>query len=217
MSTSARAPVYDLFKLIVAILLLLVFLFLLISNRSVQARQTQAADATMTPLPATPSTTLKTNPTVVPASATPILPTATLAPTDTPLPSPTSTSLPIFTDTPIPAPTESPVPETLLTPIVEIPSETNVCEAVSRSQLQVGMQATIAHIVNFRSSPGIFNNWILINHPDSQVEIVGGPACTRYQNGGAYLWWQIKLPDGQIGWSAEASAFGKFYFMEPVK
>jgi len=31
------------------------------------------------------------------------------------------------------------------------------------------------------------------------------------------LWWQIKLPNGLTGWSAEASAFGKFYFMEPVK
>jgi hypothetical protein len=34
---------------------------------------------------------------------------------------------------------------------------------------------------------------------------------------GAYIWWQIKLPDGQIGWSAEASQQGAFYFMEPTK
>jgi hypothetical protein len=79
------------------------------------------------------------------------------------------------------------------------------------------MKATIAHIVNFRSSPGVFNNWILTNQPGIQVEVIGGPACTRYKNGGAYLWWQIKLPNGLAGWSAEASAFGKFYFMEPVK
>jgi hypothetical protein len=79
------------------------------------------------------------------------------------------------------------------------------------------MKATIAHIVNFRSSPGVFNNWILTNHPGIQVEVIGGPTCTRYKNGGAYLWWQIKLPNGRVGWSAEASAFGKFYFMEPVK
>jgi hypothetical protein len=100
---------------------------------------------------------------------------------------------------------------------VEIPSETNICEAVSRSQLQVGMKATIVHHLNFRSSPGVLNNWILTNVPDTQVEIIGGPSCTRYQNGGAYLWWQIKLPNGMIGWSAEASAFGAFYFMEPVQ
>jgi hypothetical protein len=100
---------------------------------------------------------------------------------------------------------------------VEIPSEPEVCAAVSRSQIQVGLQAIIQRRLNFRSSPGIQNNWILTNLPGTQVEVIGGPECTRYKNGGAYLWWQIKLPDGQIGWSAEASAFGAFYFMEPVR
>jgi len=79
------------------------------------------------------------------------------------------------------------------------------------------MNATILRRLNFRSSPGIQNNWILTNIPNTKVEVIGGPTCTRYKNGGTYLWWQIKLPNGQIGWSAEASAFGKFYFMEPVK
>jgi len=83
--------------------------------------------------------------------------------------------------------------------------------------LQVGMKATIMRRLNFRSSPGILNNWILTNIPNTQVEIIDGPTCTRYRNGGAYLWWQIKLPNGLTGWSAEASAFGAFYFMEPVK
>jgi hypothetical protein len=32
---------------------------------------------------------------------------------------------------------------------------------------------------------------------------------------GAYLWWQIQLPDGNVGWSAEGSLHGSFYFMEP--
>ena len=202
MNTSARAPLYDLFKLIVAILLLLIFILLLFSNRSAQAPQIQVSNPTTTP----PHPTA----TVVPASSTPI-------PSNTSTPIPSPTSLPTLTDTPIPAVTESPVPEILPTPIVEIPSDTKVCEAVSRSQLQVGMKAAIANTVNFRSSPGVFNNWILTNHPGVQVEVIGGPSCTRYKNGGAYLWWQIKLPNGRVGWSAEASAFGKFYFMEPVK
>jgi len=79
------------------------------------------------------------------------------------------------------------------------------------------MKANIVRPLNFRSSPGVLYNWILTNNPDTQVEIIGGPTCTRYQNGGAYLWWQIKLPNGLTGWSAEASAFGAFYFMEPAK
>jgi hypothetical protein len=61
------------------------------------------------------------------------------------------------------------------------------------------------------------NNWILTNIPGTKVDVIGGPACTRYQNGGSYLWWQIRLPSGVIGWSAEASAFGAFYFMEPAR
>jgi len=209
MTTSARAPLYDLFKLSVAICLLLLFLFLLFTNRPSQARQIQVIEPTVTlPLP-TPSTTLRASPTVVPASSTSIPPSATSAPTNTqtPIPSPT----------PPPSPTEGPVSEALPTPIVEIPSDQNVCEAVSRSQLQVGMKATITHTVNLRSAPGLFDNWILTNHPNVQVEIIGGPACTRYLSGGAYLWWQVKLPNGLTGWSAEASAFGTFYFMEPVK
>jgi len=217
MSKSARAPFYDLFKLVVAIMLLLLFLFLLFSNRPSQARQLQDTDPTVTPLPSTPSTTLRASPTVVSASSTSAPPTATLIPTNTSTPIPSPTNLPTLTDTPIPSATESPVPEVLPTPIVEIPADTNTCEAISHSQLQVGMQAAVVQTVNFRSSPGIFNNWIKTNLPNTQVEVIGGPSCTRYENGGAYLWWQVKLPDGRIGWSAEASAFGKFYFMEPIR
>ena len=209
MTASSRAPLYDLFKLIVTIILLLVFIVLLFSSRSLQARQLLVANPTMTPPP--PAGT------VVPASATPMPPTATPVPTNTPTSIPSPTLIPTLTATAIPAPTESPVPETLPTPIVEIPADQNVCEAVSRSQLQVGMKATIVRRLNFRSSPGIQDNWIKTNIPNTQVEIIGGPACTRYKNGGAYLWWQIKLADGQIGWSAEASAFGSFYFIEPAK
>jgi len=78
------------------------------------------------------------------------------------------------------------------------------------------MNATIIRRLNFRSSPGIQNNWLQTNIPGTQVEIVDGPTCLPHFMG-AYVWWQIKLPDGQIGWSAEASAFGGFYFIEPVR
>jgi len=76
------------------------------------------------------------------------------------------------------------------------------------------MKATILRRLNFRSSPGIRENWLHTNIPGTQVEIVGGPECVPHQ-AGAYLWWQIKLPDGKIGWSAEGSLYGSFYFMEP--
>jgi hypothetical protein len=75
------------------------------------------------------------------------------------------------------------------------------------------MNATILHRLNFRSSPGIQNNWLLTNIPGTKVEVIGGPVCLPHFIG-AYVWWQIKLPNGQIGWSAEASLRGAFYFME---
>lgn len=210
MSTSTRAPLYDLFKLIVAIILLLLFLFLIWNGRT---SSTIPLSPTSTPLPPTG--------TAAPASSTSPAPTETptstaIPPTNSPTPSPTSLP-PTATSTPTIAPTIPPVTETLPTPIVEIPSEPEACAAVSRSQLQVGVQAVIQRRLNFRSSPGIKNNWIKTNLPGTRVEVIGGPECTRYKNGGAYLWWQIRLPDGQIGWSAEASAFGAFYFMEPIR
>jgi len=199
MSTSSHAPFYDLFKLVVAIILFLIFLLLLFWMKPAPTPQPEPLPATLTPLP----------PTLIAATAS----STSLPPTVTP--SPTSSPEATSTPTIVPSPTEPPVTETLPTPIVEIPSEPIVCEAISRARLQVGMNATILRRLNFRSSPGIRNNWIKTNIPGTPVEVVGGPACTRYKNGGAYLWWQIKLPDGQIGWSAEASAFGSFYFMEP--
>jgi hypothetical protein len=81
--------------------------------------------------------------------------------------------------------------------------------------LQAGTNATILRRLNFRSSPGIRDNWLLTNIPGTEVEIIGGPECIPYWTG-AYLWWQIKLADGRTGWSAEGSLHGSFYFMEPI-
>lgn len=202
MDTSSCAPFYDLFKLIVALILLLIFLSSLFWMPPSQARQPESVRATFT--------SQSSLPTVV-STSTSIPLTETLTPTITSTSLATETQSPTLTATIIPSPTESPVPQTTPTPIAETPDETTVCEEVSRSQLQVGMQATIVRYLNFRSSPGFLNNWISTNAPGTQVEIIGGPECTRY-----YLWWQIKLPDGQVGWSAEASASGAFDFMEPT-
>ena len=227
MNTRSHAPLYDLFKLVVAIMLLIIFLFLMWGvtpsapppqpatptppppTFSAVPDTSTAPTPTETPPPPIPSTTLRASFTALPVIST------SPAPTETPLPAPLSTT---ETNTPSPtsSPTLPPVTETLPTPIVEIPSEPDACAAISRARLQVGMRATILRRLNFRSSPGIMNNWILTNIPGTEVEVLGGPVCTRYQNGGSYLWWQIKLPNGMVGWSAEASAFGGFYFIEPV-
>jgi hypothetical protein len=107
--------------------------------------------------------------------------------------------------------------EVTAAPIPGAPPVADVCETVTaRSRLQVGTNATILRRLNFRTSPGIRNNWILTNISGTPVEVVGGPECLPHL-WGAYLWWQIRLPDGRLGWSAEGSLFGSFYFIEPVE
>ena len=206
MDTSSRALSYDLFKLIVALILLLLFLFLLFWGTPSGARQ---------PAPLPTFTPELSSPSLVPSLTAIPLP-GTSAPTITSTPAPTETQPPTLTPTIVPSPTASPIPESTAVPATQNPEETNACEAVSLSQLQAGMRATILRPLNLRSSPGVLDNWILTNLPGTQVEILDGPACTRYEGGGTYLWWQIRLPNGQEGWSAEASASGTFYFMEPI-
>ena len=201
MKASARVPFYDLFKLLVATIFLLLFLWIWIRPSQPPETTLPSAGTLATPL----------------ASLTLASPPTTFVPlTATTTPPQISTSQPTAPATTPSLPTESPVPEELPTPIVEIREEPEACEAVSASRLEVGMHAIILRRLNLRSSPGISNNWIFTNLPGTQVEIIGGPECKLYQYGGSYRWWQIKLPTGQTGWSAETSAFGAFYFMEPV-
>jgi hypothetical protein len=222
--TPRRASGYDLFKLIVAILLLLLFL-LLMWRPPTTAGTVIPSTATRS---STPSQTFEPNPVAVDVTST----LSPLRSTSTPVPSPTQTLTPTPTDslhsptptrpvtptasqTPVPSLTATPVIESTSGPGEEGPSTIAACDAAaSRARLQPGMHATIVRRLNFRSSPGIRDNWLRTNIPGTQVEIVGGPECIPH-NTGAYLWWQIKLPDGEIGWSAEGSLHGAFYFMEP--
>jgi cytoskeletal protein RodZ len=213
MNESPYAPFYDLFKLIVAILLLVIFLFLTLWNPSSRTQAPQALLPSSTALPP------RSTPTVAPvissstATSTSVPPTVTSTPQATP--SPAETKEPEEPAEPTPA--ETPTPEATSPPVAENPAGEDPCPATSRAQLQVGSKAVIQHRLNFRSSAGIQNNRLSTNPPGTQVDVIGGPQCTSYENGSSYLWWQIKLPGGEIGWSAEASAFGGFYFMEPVK
>ena len=229
MDTSARATGYDLFKLVIAILLLLLFICLLLwipanvppdattSPTSILITATETQPVTATFFPVTPSLTSPST------TATPLplpSPTETLSSdtsTTTPIPSPTAAQISTLSPTPIPSPTQTSVPQPSPTPTDEPSPTSDTCEAaLSRSRLQVGMNSTIIRRLNFRSSPGIQNNWLQTNSPGTQVEIIDGPVCLPHFMG-AYVWWQIKLPDGQVGWSAEASLFGRFYFMEPTR
>ena len=130
-------------------------------------------------------------------------------------PSATVTSQNVSTPTPLLSPTGTATAKASPTPAEATPSVGTACEAATeRSRLQIGRNATILRRLNFRSSPGIQHNWLRTNVPGTQVEVVAGPECLPHL-WGAYMWWQIRLPNGEIGWSAEASIHGTFYFMEP--
>ena len=205
MDDSRRATSYDLFKLIVAILLLI--LFFLLNRRP-------------TPQSSPLISTLNVKSTIVPVSSTSI----SLTSTSVPILIPTATNIAVSTQTPllsqtvtdVAGPGTTPLPSSTSTPISGTSAATACDAASSHSRLQAGMSAIILRRLNFRSSPGIQNNWLLTNNPSTKVEVIGGPECIPHSIG-AYVWWQIKLPDGQIGWSAEASQQGMFYFMEPIR
>ena len=198
MDASTRAPGYDLFKLIVAIFLLILAIILMWVSPS-QVSTPPPPTGTMLVTPATTLTARAASPTIVAVSPTSPPPAATASPSPAPsalrAPSPTATATVEATPT-------------------ATTSATACQAAASRSRLRVGTNATILRRLNFRSSPGIRDNWILTNIPGTRVEVIGGPECVPYWTG-SYLWWQIQLPDGRTVWSAEGSLQGSFYFMEP--
>lgn len=112
-----------------------------------------------------------------------------------------------------PAPTQpaltQPAPPESTPPVVE-------CSLSMPARLIPGKSATVTSYLNLRSSPGIENNWIQTLTPQTQVEVIGNPTCVSHGSG-AYIWWQVKLPDGTMGWLAEGSFRRKLYFIESVK
>lgn len=101
-------------------------------------------------------------------------------------------------------------------PTIEEPEISQDC-AAAPTQLSVGQQARVASNLNLRLSPDISaSNRILTMPIGTTVEILAAPVCTPYQNG-AYLWWQVVLPDGTQGWAAEASLTQSNYFLTPIE
>jgi carboxyl-terminal processing protease len=124
-----------------------------------------------------------------------------------------------FTYEPLQSPTP-PQPSTTITPIPISPTSTITpdlvaCPLAMPAHLISGKFAIVITHLNLRSSPGIKNNIIHAIPADTKVEVIGNPSCVPY-SGYAFIWWQVKLPDGTIGWVAEGSITGKFYYLEPV-
>lgn len=199
------APGYDLFKLIVAILLTVLLIVLLLRERD---KRFEALSMSVTQA----------------AVADVIAPTATIpAPASTAMPEPAQTES---------APTQPPVTET---PVVEAtPTETAAAETPpadpqpvsdpnecpsNPTRIQVGMTVRVLDWLNFRAAPGLGKTIQTTNRPGTQMEVIDGPVCTM-QGGNpprAYLWWNLRMADGREGWSAEAPLNFPNYFIEPVE
>lgn len=219
---------YDLFKLIVALILLALLVILLIRFND---GQPAAGDGAAVPVAAAATETAL-------AGQAGAVPTAAAPPTATPLPPPTNTPAATATSpaptataaaTPTaaapvePTPTEAPVEPTptaadpaaaepTATP-TPIPPDQGGCPLAMPSRLEPGAKARVVSNLNMRSEAGINSSLIRTNAAGTVLEITAGPVCEPI-NGAAYLWWQVRAPDGAEGWSAEGSATGNFYFLE---
>ncbi|NDJ85933.1 MAG: hypothetical protein GYB66_08610, partial [Chloroflexi bacterium] len=162
-----------------------------------RAGNTQTAEARVTDTPsASPTQTHSPTATVTRTST----PTATITLTATRLATrtPTATRTPNVTNTPFFVPSS-------------IRPQTVLCPGKPSSTVKVGIRGRITFtdgsLTRLRAAP---NGPIIERMPEGQeFDIVGGPFC-----GSSYTWWQLRLDDGRVGWTAEGEP-GR-YFLEPA-
>ncbi|MBX3038827.1 MAG: hypothetical protein KF758_18095 [Anaerolineales bacterium] len=204
---SRYVPGYDLFKLVVAIILTIILIILLLRERD-----SRYALLEVSPVPT--------------VTQLAVLSTATQSPLD-PSPSPTQQS-PTVTPTPEVVATEvSAVPQPTVTETVVATESTpapvqasnpDECPA-NPTRLQAGMNVKVLDWLNFRTGPGLNYEIQRTNRPSTEMEVIGGPVCTIKDGNPprAYLWWNVKMESGQEGWSAEAPLNFPNYFLEPTE
>ena len=211
----ASAPGYDLFKLIVTIVLVLILILMLLRG---------CATTPTTPIPAgnEPAPTQSSGPLVetevslpteimepatfsILPSATPTAVAAGVTPTSEPV---TPTTEPA---TVTPEPTAAEPTATAATPS----GDTTSCNTSVPSRLSTGQTARVVQRLNMRKAASITAPILRTNSINTQVEIIGGPVCTPVGES-AYLWWQIRLANGDEGWSAESPLNESNYLLEPV-
>lgn len=205
----ASVPRYDLFKLAVAVVLIAILLVMYLGGG---ATGSLAALPPTRTSPAIESAATDTPPAV--STETEQVTPAPEAATSTPPPDATSTATSgVAASSPTPtAPELSAVAAATATAPA---SQSTVCNTSVPSRLRVGQTAGAVQRLNMRTQPWITAPILQTNPANTQVEIIGGPVCTPVGAGG-YLWWQIRLPTGAEGWSAEAPLNEATYLLEPA-
>lgn len=91
------------------------------------------------------------------------------------------------------------------------PSGVQYCAGTIPSRLQTGVRARVTFTdgtpLRLREAPG--GTFLRDMAEGTEFAIIGGPQCH-----GGYTWWNIRLDNGQSGWSAEGD--NDTYFMEPA-
>jgi hypothetical protein len=197
---------YDWFKLIVALILLVLLFVLWMQTPPQSVSEISAAPTETQPSELIFAATVSPTTAPIPSAATP-------QPADTAVPAPTEASP--ATPQPTTQPTLQPTP----TPTQPASSEQTAsgdCSKALPTRLSVGKQARVVYNLYMRKGAGMDQAILLTNLPGATLDIVGGPVCIPYGEG-VYRWWNVNTTSGSTGWSAEASLTSKIYFMAPVQ
>ena len=172
----ATAPSYDLFKLAVTVVLIVILVLMLLRGCATPSAAPAATEkpAVIAPSASDTPSAVPTETEVAPASNTP----ETLAPSSTPTIELTAT--PVSDEsTPTSTPTESSTTETAKSATPTLATEQAAsCNTSVPSRLSVGDTAQVVQRLNMRSEASITAPILQTNPTNTQVEIIGGPVCT---------------------------------------
>ena len=206
----ASAPSYDLFKTIVTVILAVILLLMLLRGCATNVVPPAPVEAI-----GAPNATA-----ILPTAPPPTQTSSAASPTETVAPSPSPTAQATNTPTSIP-PTEATTPvapdatATAQGEATPTQAQNAACNTSVPSRLSVGQNAQVLQRLNMRTEPSINASLIQTNPTNTKVEIISGPVCTPLGER-AYQWWQIRLSDGNEGWSAESPLNSPSYFLEPI-
>lgn len=201
-------PGYDLFKLIVAIILTIILIYLMReeSNRRYALLEASIASPSPTEMVQSIEPTRTLEPTATPTTDSAIATASEVAVVVTETPVVEVSPEPIVT------PTEQPTPDPVQA------TNPDDCPA-NPTRIEKGVFVKVLDWLNFRTGPGLQYEIQTTNKPGTEMEVIGGPVCTIKGDNPptAYLWWNVKMEDGQEGWSAEAPLNFPNYFLEPTE
>lgn len=86
-----------------------------------------------------------------------------------------------------------------------------VCPGAPAARLIVGAVALVApgSANNIREAAATSAKVVIQAQPGDNLLVIGGPTCAE-----GYLWWNVALTSGEIGWTVEGSSKG--YFLNPT-